>query len=80
VYCRANTLGLLALIANCLSFAVYLIIMQQFLARRAFPFSAFFAASVVGGVAIAVCAAPEVSQASPRCSSLPIFTFHREKQ
>jgi hypothetical protein len=50
--------GLLALLANCLSFAAYLCVLQQFLARRPHPFSAFLAASVVGGAGIAALAAP----------------------
>ena len=57
--CRANTVGLLALLANCLSFAAYLCVLQQFLARRPHPFSAFLAASVVGGAGIAALAAPD---------------------
>ena len=52
-------MGLLALLANCLSFAAYLCVLQQFLARRPHPFSAFLAASVVGGAGIAALAAPD---------------------
>jgi hypothetical protein len=51
--------GLLALLANCLSFAAYLCVLQQFLARRPHPFSAFLAASIVGGAGIAALAAPD---------------------
>lgn len=63
-FCRANTVGLLALLGNCLSFAVYLCILQQYLARRPHPFSAFLAASIVGGAGIAALAVREFTTAS----------------
>lgn len=63
-YYRANTVGLLALLANCLSFAAYLCVLQQFLARRPHPFSAFLAASIVGGAGIAALAAPDFKTVS----------------
>ena len=59
-------MGLLALLANCLSFAAYLCVLQQFLARRPHPFSAFLAASIVGGAGIAALAAPDFQTVSSR--------------
>jgi hypothetical protein len=62
--------GLLALLANCLSFAAYLCVLQQFLARRPHPFSAFLAASIVGGAGIAALAAPDFQTVSLRFAAL----------
>lgn len=57
---------MLALLTNALSFAVYLCILQQHLARRPFPFSAFLCASLVGGAIIATIAAPGFRQVRHR--------------
>ena len=54
---RANTKGILALIGLQASFAVYLVALQRYLARRPFPFSFFARASACGAAAVAVTAA-----------------------
>lgn len=53
---RANTKGILALIGLQASFAVYLVALQRYLARRPFPFSFFARASACGAAAVAATA------------------------
>lgn len=48
----AGTLGLLALLVNCMCFSIYLIMMQHRLVKRPYPFSLFAGASCIGGVVI----------------------------
>ena len=72
---RANTKGILALIGLQASFAVYLVALQRYLARRPFPFSFFARASTCGAAAVAATAVARGDFANVRAPADPYF-FH----